>query len=142
MRKAAGSVTVNSEALESLELRLDDYGGGPASVLTLNAVNDTAIETLTIDVAKKSNFALDSGVVHLIVTGIADLDLEFDAFVDNEGAWEFIGSDGIPREVAGRWVMLDADGDIIEALDSKVEFGGVEYDLENSPATRSLCACL
>ena len=127
-----GDVSLRSAALEAFQLKLDDYGGGPESVLELIGGEGAEINYLTIDVAADSNFALDSEVMFLTVTGSGDLDLEFDAFVDNEGAWEFVGADGIPQEVAGRWVMLDAGGNVIEALDSEVEFRGVAYDLENS----------
>ena len=106
LTESEGAVTVHSEALESLQLELDEYGDGATTLVTLNATEDIEIETLTLNLASESSFALMSSVVNLTVTGAADLDLLFDAFVDIEGDWEFIGPDGVCD--AGRGKMGDA----------------------------------
>lgn len=140
-----GSVTVSSGALADLAVHLTAFGGEHqwpgleraeervGALALMNSVPDgDSIENLTVIVSDDSKFALHSETVNLAVTGAADLELLFDAFVDNEGAWEFIGRDGVATRVTGRWVMLDVLGNIILAEDSEAEFDGTNYDLEDA----------
>ena len=140
-----GSVTVSSGAVTDLAVRLAAYGGerlwpgleeaeervGALALMNSEPDGDD-IENLTVSVSRESKFALHSEVVNLSVAGEAELELLFDAFVDNEGDWEFVGSDGVARIVDGRWVMLSAAGAVIAALDSEVVFNGTAYDLEDN----------
>ena len=139
-----GSVSVSSDAVEDLTVNLTAFGGEHrwpgleragervgALALTKSAEEGVDFSNLTVNVSDDSEFVLHSEIVNLTVTGAADLELLFDAFVDNEGAWEFVGPDGVARTVAGRWVMLNAAGNVIAALDSEVEFDGTNYDLED-----------
>ena len=140
-----GSVTVSSEVVTGLAVQLAKFGGEHrwpgleeaeervgALALTNSGPDGDDIENLTVFVSEESKFALHSELVNLTVTGAAELELLFDAFVDNEGAWEFLGRDGVAMTVAGRWVMLDAGGNVIAALDSEVVFEGTAYNLEDN----------
>ena len=140
-----GSVTVSSEVVTGLAVQLAKFGGEHrwpgleeaeervgALALTNSGPDGDDIENLTVFVSEESKFALHSELVNLTVTGAAELELLFDAFVDNEGAWEFIGADGVAQRVDGRWIMLNAAGDVIAALDSEVVFEGTAYNLEDN----------
>ena len=139
------SVKVSSAVLKDLTVKLEAFGGKHrwpgldsaeervgALALVKSDEEGADIESLTIDISDKSKFALHSEVTNLSLNGTTELELLFDAFVDNEGAWEYIGPDGVAMEVAGRWVMLDEAGNVIQALDTEFEFDGTTYDLGNS----------
>ena len=139
------SVTVSSSALEDLMVRLEAFGGRHrwpgleraedrvgALALVKSDEEGVDIANLTVEISDESRFALHSEVTNLSLTGSTELELLFDAFVDNEGAWEYIDLDGVTMEVAGRWVLLDEAGNIIEALDGEVELDGTTYDLDDT----------
>lgn len=140
-----GSVSVSSDAVEALTVNLAAFGGEHrwpgleraeervgALALTNSGEEGDDISNLTLNVSDASRFALHSAIVNLTVAGAADLELLFNAFVDNEGAWEFVGPDGVARAVDGRWVMLNAAGNVIVALDPEVEFDGTKYNLNET----------
>ena len=147
------SATVSSSALEDLTVTLEAFGGehrwpglaraeervGALALMKSDVDEDEGkdeesvdITNLTVEILDESKFALHSEVTNLHLTGTTELELLFDAFVDNVGAWEYIGPDGVAMEVAGRWVMLDEFGNVIKALDAEVELDGTTYDLDDT----------
>ena len=119
-----GAATVNYEGLQDLTLQVAAFGGKhdwvPSSpgletregMLTLtdeNTDDESALESLTVEVSSNSKFALHSDVTNLMVTGTDSVNIQLDGNVDVSGKWviEKEGEDDI--EVGAQYVIMATD---------------------------------
>ena len=119
-----GAATVNYEGLMDLTLQVAAFGGRhdwvPSSpgletregTLTLadeNTDDESALESLTVEVSSNSKFALHSDVTNLMVTGTDSVNIQLDGNVDDSGKWvlEREGEDDV--EVDAQYVIMATD---------------------------------
>ena len=105
-----GAATVNYEGLMDLTLQVAAFGGrhdwvpsspgletreGTLALADENTDDESALESLTVEVSSNSKFALHSDVTNLMVSGTDSLNLQLDA---NDG------------DMGGRWVIENGEG--------------------------------